>query len=812
MGKSKSKPQRPDDYARYGPIEIARFGKLVVMRNNMTEDEKNKILNDLAEEYPIIKNNIDELVEDIRNLVIQYDPLELLRYSYYNMFFSMLGKPSESQYDFDDIVAVRMIDYIQSVIVSTKRKDNKYKNIDIEDWSNIYDKVSELYRNLSYYHICHSAYLEKNDPNFDKKYDSLYVQAQELRTNVRGQRYPVHEIPHHSDLFYPHDDVFKELFNIGVKEFLQGIEKLQFSLMRGLGRVVDDFETLMEKTAPFLYQQIENEEQKNPLEEMDKILVGMGLTELRDSIIGGFFGYDLFDVEKVTGFPRKLLKNLSWEIGENESFFSDGEYAGWPLRRLPIEERPFICINEKFYCFDLYSLFDNLYRVMQRLILRLKPEYKDDWNKKQKEVSEQLPLNLLKKILSGGISYHSIEYISRTGKNKKKQWCECDGIFIYDDHLIVIEVKAGSFTYTHPSTDFKAFIKSIEGLAKNPHEQASRFIDTLKVEGKITIYNKERKPLKELNYNDFRQITPCSITIDNFNEFAARLDKLSPLGIELNEYPSWNISIDELRVYADYFDSPSKFLHFLEQRLKAAKSKNLELNDELDHLGLYIAHNLYTNIAELSDSSPIHWHGYREDLDIYFSGKTFPEIGKLNKPEQEIPERIEEIIEILDKQRKSGFTKVASTILNLSFDSRISINSMMKTMMERQLESKKVMPLSIFGEDKITFICNHDGIPRFQYKDAKEYVLATMLKPNEDIRLALYLDYDIYGKLYNVDFEFLSIKDIPSERMSDFRELSEKLAKQRLFSYMKQTGVKKIGRNELCPCGSGKKYKRCCGK
>jgi uncharacterized protein len=23
--------------------------------------------------------------------------------------------------------------------------------------------------------------------------------------------------------------------------------------------------------------------------------------------------------------------------------------------------------------------------------------------------------------------------------------------------------------------------------------------------------------------------------------------------------------------------------------------------------------------------------------------------------------------------------------------------------------------------------------------------------------------------------------------------------------------VRKIGRNELCPCGSGKKYKRCCG-
>ena len=27
-----------------------------------------------------------------------------------------------------------------------------------------------------------------------------------------------------------------------------------------------------------------------------------------------------------------------------------------------------------------------------------------------------------------------------------------------------------------------------------------------------------------------------------------------------------------------------------------------------------------------------------------------------------------------------------------------------------------------------------------------------------------------------------------------------------------QQKKKKIGRNEPCPCGSGKKYKRCCGK
>jgi hypothetical protein len=39
--------------------------------------------------------------------------------------------------------------------------------------------------------------------------------------------------------------------------------------------------------------------------------------------------------------------------------------------------------------------------------------------------------------------------------------------------------------------------------------------------------------------------------------------------------------------------------------------------------------------------------------------------------------------------------------------------------------------------------------------------------------------------------------------------------KRRLYREQKQSGTvrkeKKIGRNDACPCGSGKKYKKCCG-
>lgn len=44
--------------------------------------------------------------------------------------------------------------------------------------------------------------------------------------------------------------------------------------------------------------------------------------------------------------------------------------------------------------------------------------------------------------------------------------------------------------------------------------------------------------------------------------------------------------------------------------------------------------------------------------------------------------------------------------------------------------------------------------------------------------------------------------------------LSEGLVPSVIFSKeqyeVRKNGSKKIGRNEACPCGSGKKYKRCC--
>ncbi|MFP4977495.1 SEC-C metal-binding domain-containing protein [Paenibacillus sp. CN-4] len=777
----------------------------------MSEKDHERFMAKLAGDFPDTYKKIDELVNSIRSLVVRCDPLKLLVQGYYGMLVSMIDKSSEFQHDFNDTVAVRMVDYVQSIIVSTPPLENREKELDDQLISELSTKVSELYSSFKYFHMTHSAYLKENDPNYDPEYDMLYVQAQELRTTVRGDRYAVHEIEHLRDLLTPHDDVFNELFNISIEDFLSGIKKLQFSLMQGFNQLMLDIEELREQTLEAVERKLTTEQIfSDPREAMDAVVNEKGLGELKESVTNRLFGFDLFDVRKVTGLPDSLLRELAWEPGEETDFFAAGEYAGWPLRRLPIEIRPFISIDNNIYCFDLYSLFDNLYRVIQRLILRLKPEYKQEWNVKQKEVSEELPFKLFCNLLSGAEVVRSIYYPSNTGKSGKKEWCENDGIIIFDDHLLVIEVKAGSFTYTPPSTDFPAYIQSIKALIKSPRDQAKRFIDYLYSADTVTIYDEQHNPIRDLRGADFRQVTICGITIDNFNSFAARASKLTPLGVELNLTPVWSISVDDLRVYIDYFDSPSMFTHFIEQRYKAAQTEEIELYDELDHLGMYIKHNHYVTTASENGGQRVLWNGYREKLDNYFV-KLIIDGETPDKPLQNVPIMIEDIIKMLDHQSKKGRCKVVSSLLDMDGDTRDQLEAQLKIVLREQSETGRLKLLSLFGDVKITVACNQEGITSFSNEYVNDYILATLLRTNDSERLGLYLTYSREGELIDVDFSYLTKDDIPDFKKEEIEKKSVEYAESRIASFKKQTGANKIGRNEICPCGSGKKYKKCCG-
>lgn len=90
--------------------------------------------------------------------------------------------------------------------------------------------------------------------------------------------------------------------------------------------------------------------------------------------------------------------------------------------------------------------------------------------------------------------------------------------------------------------------------------------------------------------DSYDYIYSMCITIDDFNEFAAKAEKLNSINIEAGTIV---MSIEDLRTYKDYFESPFIFLNYLENRKNATQIASLRLTDELDHLGMYIEHNMY---------------------------------------------------------------------------------------------------------------------------------------------------------------------------------------------------------------------------
>ena len=94
-----------------------------------------------------------------------------------------------------------------------------------------------------------------------------------------------------------------------------------------------------------------------------------------------------------------------------------------------------------------------------------------------------------------------------------------------------------------------------------------------------------------------------------------------------------------------------------------------------------------------------------------------------------------------------------------------------------------------------------------QIKEIKQLPIEEM---DEDTKVSLAFDKE---KLYKnmVDAKADWLYNLPA-----WDEIFDAETKHALYLEQKKSGTvvvgKKIGRNDPCPCGSGKKYKKCCGK
>jgi hypothetical protein len=792
MGKRKKEKKlnrqlKPDDYFNNGIIEMARYGKINSMRSLRSEEGQHGILNTWAEMYESKKKELDNLVAEIIENVRSCDPLELLQFSQQMFLMTMIGKMSEIEYDMSEIAIGRMTEYVQSILVSSENSFTEnikdYKDPSIK-YSEIKKKIEDLHSKIQFFYGYWGAWQRRIRPEFDDV-NSFIIEAQTMYM-VRGKRYQKFEFEYLEKLLVVHDEILKDIFAVNTKDIIFGLQKLQYSLVQAridaIGKLGDqiDIITLEEK----------DNSNKEQVEELQLLLEEC-------------FGFALNDVRRVTGWSQKFVNSLAYGINENKVFLSDIELSGWPIIDLPIQKKPFIRIEDEVYCFDYYSLFDNFYRVIQKTIKEYDPYYVDTWSKKQQYSSEKIVEDLFKKLLPGCSTYRDNYYSINTSK---KNYAENDIIVVYEDVLIIIEVKAGSFVFTPPITDYEAHIKSFRTLVEKADHQCDRTLKYLQDNENAPILDSDKNQKVNINLKEFSGFYTFAVTVDNFNEFAAKAEKLSFLELKSN---SISISIDDLFCYSEYFNSTLEFLHFIEQRKEATKNPNISLNDELDHLGMYIEHNLYSKHADrVAKDRKVIWYGYREKLDKYFMSLSHPFLS-IEKPIRNIPQRVGEIINFLDNNQVRNKVLISSYLLDFSTDSKKEFSETIDKVLNRQLELEQMLVQSMFGERRITTFVRQPNINIFDESFMIKYVQVVILKEDEDDRVMLLLDYNKENHLVGVDYKICYKSEIQDSEIVKLREIGERIPE--IKKVVIETKGNKIGRNDTCPCGSDIKYKKCCG-
>lgn len=760
----------------------------IAFSNNLSTPMRNTHISELAGLYEEKTEEITVKIDNIIQMLHCVEPLELMNFLVTTDYFSTVMMGSEIDYSNEQILQNRAIEYIQSLLVSNAVNLEEIKYVKGEQepyFHKIQAETIDLYNTIQEWYFYWGAHAERV-LKLDKDSISYIVESQ-MFSQVRGKRYQFQVEEHLQTLLKPLDNLLVENFNISADEVIKGLFTIEHSLTQGRGEAISKIREMMENP---------NFDFENPKNE--------AVEEGRD-LFARMFGSTTNDVKQITNWPIEFIKKLSFSIGEADNFSSNG-FEYWPIIGFPIQKKPFIEIEDSFYCFAYYNLFDNFYRILQKLLFETNISNKDIWEQTQKESSESAIVKLFAELLPECKIFRDNYYPE---KESLKRMNENDIIIEYENSLIIVEVKAGSFSPMPAIINYESHLRSYKSLVEKADQQCQRTLAYLNRKNRSLIYDKNKVEKASFVMDNYDYIYSMCITIDDFNEFAAKAEKLNSINIEAGTIV---MSIEDLRTYKDYFESPFIFFNFLENRKNATQVVSLRLNDELDHLGMYIEHNMYPKtMSSGKKNSTIQGWGYRQELDEYFMSLWSKDQGV--RPERELDLVRLELLSILGQKKLDRKLLFSNFLLDFSTDEAQFFSNSIISLQRRQRELGRMVPAISSGKNcRYVMFIEQPEIEKYPSEMMLKYCDGMLAYGNYSKLMFINLFTDSTGKIVDLEFKERRRKDIAPERLDDLIKYGQRTFGTRLQTIINKSGKKKIGRNDRCPCGSGLKYKKCCGK
>lgn len=797
---AKPKTKKGDhEYFQLGPIRVERVGRFVRMSSNWNPGEFEKHMEFLREKRGELSVEINQKIREILELIEQNDPLELLTTVAIQNCFADPEQYSESTHEGKEAY----IEYAQSLVMGHTRPGlGKTATKDaIEEFHML---IQEILNDVMWFFGSETA--EKRGVFEEERLRFISI----LRyLFVRGDSFEQHHLELIHELYSQYDSFLKEKIGFTTEEIIEGVQEIErqinenvqisFDFVKSIVQLHESFKSWVhQKGFADIHEFEELRSTWNSLPDVDRRTRELDELSEKSREIP-------FLVRPNERLSQQLLDLLSCSFGENEPFVTFEKAPGWPTNDSIIYSKPLVFYEGQYYCFAPQVLFRNIGNILEHSIRQLDGDYyRTTYQARRAEYLERKAMEYFSYIFPQAQVAHKVFYdVEENGAMKR---CECDGLVLFDGNLFIIEAKAGSLSTSARRGGLERMKRDVAELVNNAYAQALRTADYIRTHDQPRFQYENGTEAPTIDRSKLHEVFLVNVTLESLGHLSTQLNSLRVFDHLHGDKWPWSVFINDLRVISELIGGPSEFLVFLKRRIRANDYPQFYTTDELDFLMYFFRDGLYFEDGKLDHIDLLTLTGYTDELDRYYDFRA-GRVSSGEKPRLRISEDYRKLVRDIEATRKQGHTRLTTFLLSLNSETQQSILDELNRIEKKFFEDSCAHDFTLYfkgantgilvsissrsAEESLDSLDTHCELKMYQTKLEKWFLILICVNGKGERTF----DFKIYEKKWEHDSEL-------EERLEEFKKYKWAIVNK---------SRKKVGRNDPCPCGSGLKYKKCCG-
>lgn len=370
--------------------------------------------------------------------------------------------------------------------------------------------------------------------------------------------------------------------------------------------------------------------------------------------------------------------------------------------------------------------------------------------------------------------------------------------------LVLGECKSNHMKLPSRREDVDGIKSSVQKIVGDSYEQARRALKYLEDKDEAVFREKGTGREVKLRRSELRRVFLLSVSQRHLANITSELANLDVFGLaRMDQYPV-SMHLATLQLVLQSAKHRATFLHYLERRQQLPDGPIEFMGDELDYFGCYLANRFQVgSFRDNRGSTPrfVALEGFTIQYDAYMYGQR-GEGPPVPLPTLDLPLQVRRLYEHLHERETPNGLYIAFALLDLPDASLSDIESNIVNSRQYAIKQGGANSLSTFSGDTMVTVtvgnrAEEELLLKFTTARGLTEKYRNQARRSISFGIELESERPFEHALYT-EFEW-----VQNDSMDEITARQ----KPRLV----KTSLGKLpGRNDPCPCDSGKKFKKCC--